>query len=148
MSIKVKAVYPANNLNVIVVFENGVIKKYDTKQLFAKFEWFRDLENPELFALVHVDCGGCGITWNEDIDISECELWECGVPYSTPFDGLISFSEAAERWGIDDSTLRKAVTNGRLIENLEAKKFGKQWVVSEKAMSRLFGEESPASKSI
>ena len=70
MSIKIKSVYPAEDLNVIVFFENGVAKKYDVKQLFEKFDWFRDLENPDLFRQVHVDCGGCGIAWNEDIDIS------------------------------------------------------------------------------
>lgn len=148
MSIKIKSVYPAEDLNVIVFFENGAAKKYDVKQLFKKFDWFRDLENPDLFKQVHVDCGGCGIAWNEDIDISECELWECGVHYSTPFDGLISFSEAAERWGIDDSTLRKAVTNGRLIENLDVKKFGKQWVISETSMKRLFGNEKTIPKAV
>lgn len=135
---KIKAVYPTDNLNVITIFENGAVKKYDVKQLFDKFEWYRELENPDIFALVHVDCGGCGIAWNEDIDISECELWECGTPCSTPFDGLLSFSEAAERWNIDDSTLRKAVTSGRLVENIDVKKFGKQWVVSEQAMKRVF----------
>ena len=148
MSIKIKSVYPTEDLNVIVFFENGVAKKYDVKPLVEKFVWFRDLEYPDLFAQVHVDCGGCGIAWNEDIDISECELWECGVPYSTPFDGLISFSEAAGRWGIDDSTLRKAVTSGRLIENIDVKKFGKQWVRSETAMKRLFGNEKTIPKAV
>lgn len=140
MNYKIKSVYPSNNLNVIVFFQNGIVKRYDVKQLFEKFDWYRDLENPELFSNVYVDCGGCGIAWNEDIDISECELWECGELYTTPFDGLLSFSEAASKWSIDDSTLRKAVTSSRLVENIDVKKFGKQWVISEDAMKRLFGD--------
>ncbi len=138
--IKVKAVYPANDLNIIVIFTNGVIKRYDVKQLFSQFDWYQELNNPDIFQLVKVDCGGCGVSWNEDIDISEYELWENSEPYISPFDGLLSFAEAAERWHIDDSTLRKAVSNGRLVENIDIKKFGKQWVVTEQSMHNIFGE--------
>lgn len=137
--IKVKAVYPANDLNIIVIFTNGVIKRYDVKQLFSQFDWYQELNNPDIFQLVKVDCGGCGVSWNEDIDISEYELWENSEPYISPFDGLLSFAEAAERWNIDDSTLRKAVSNGRLVENIDIKKFGKQWVVTEQSMHNIFG---------
>ncbi len=138
--IKIKAVYPANDLNIIVVFTNGIIKRYDVKQLFSQFDWYQELNNPDLFQLVKVDCGGCGVAWNEDIDISEYELWENSEPYISPFEGLMSFAEAAERWHIDDSTLRKAVSNGRLVENIDIKKFGKQWVVTEKSMHNIFGD--------
>ena len=81
--IKIKAVYPANDLNIIVVFANGIIKRYDVKQLFSQFDWYQELNNPDLFQLVKVDCGGCGVAWNEDIDISEYELWENSEPYLT-----------------------------------------------------------------
>ncbi len=138
--IKVKAVYPTSDLNIIVVFTNGIIKRYDVKRLFSQFDWYQELENPDLFQLVKVDCGGCGVAWNEDIDISEYELWENSEPYISPFEGLMSFAEAAERWHIDDSTLRKAVSNGRLVENIDIKKFGKQWVVTENSMRSIFGE--------
>lgn len=57
-----------------------------------------------------------------------------------PFEGLLSFAEAAKKWGIDDSTLRKAVTSGKIVENADAKKFGKQWIITEEAMQRIFGE--------
>ncbi len=140
MNIKVKAVYPADNMNIMVVFENGTIKKYDVSQLFEQFDWYRDLENPDIFNLVQVDCGGCGVAWNEDIDISECELWENGEDYESQFSHLMSFSEAAARWGIDDSTLRKAAADGRLRPEIDIKKFGKQWVVTEQAMKKCFGE--------
>lgn len=138
---KVKAVYPYDDLNIIVVFENNVIKKYDTKQLFSQFDWYRELENPDIFGLVQVEAGGYGVSWNENIDISEDELWENSEPFVSAFDGLMSFSEAAQRWNIDDSTLRKAVANGRFIENIDIKKFGKQWVIREKSMSNVFGSK-------
>lgn len=138
---KVKAVYPYEDLNIIVVFENNAIKKYDTKQLFPQFDWYRELENPDIFNLVQVEAGGYGVSWNEDIDISEDELWENSEPFVSDFDGLMSFSEAAQKWNIDDSTLRKAVANGRFIENVDIKKFGKQWVVREKSMINVFGNK-------
>lgn len=56
-----------------------------------------------------------------------------------PFDSLMSFKEAADLWGIDDSTLRKAVTSGKIIEGKDAKKFGKQWIITTEAMERIFG---------
>lgn len=138
---KVKAVYPYEDLNIIVVFENNVVKKYDTKQLFSQFDWYRELENPDIFNLVQVEAGGYGVSWNENIDISEDEIWENSEPFVSAFDGLMSFSEAAQRWNIDDSTLRKAVANGRFIENVDIKKFGKQWVIREKSMINVFGNK-------
>lgn len=138
---KVKAVYPYEDLNIIVVFENNAIKKYNTKQLFTQFDWYRELENPDIFNLVQVEAGGYGVYWNEDIDISEDELWENSEPFVSAFDGLMSFSEAAQKWNIDDSTLRKAVANGRFIENVDIKKFGKQWVIREKSMINVFGNK-------
>lgn len=137
---KVKVVYPYEELNIIVVFENNVIKKYDTKQLFTQFDWYRELENPDIFNLVQVETGGYGVSWNDNIDISEDELWENSEPFVSAFDGLMSFAEAAQRWNIDDSTLRKAAANGRFIENVDIKKFGKQWVIREASMKNVFGD--------
>lgn len=57
-----------------------------------------------------------------------------------PFDGLLSFAEAAEIWKVDQSTLRKAVSDGRLKPGRDCRKFGKQWVVTVDAMRRNFRE--------
>ena len=60
------------------------------------------------------------------------------------FDGMLSFGEAAEIWGLEDSTLRKAVAKGKLVDGVDCKKFGKQWVVLVSAMAREFrGGYSP-----
>ena len=79
LSIKVKSVKPLENLWIAVIFENGIEKIYDVKQLFNNFEIYKELEKEELFKLVKVDCGGYAISWNDEIDISEVELWENGV---------------------------------------------------------------------
>ena len=73
------------------------------------------LEDELLFRDVVVDQGGYGIIWNDDLDLSCDELWENGTEVTTPFDGLISFSDASELWGLSESTLRKAVVYGKIV---------------------------------
>ena len=96
-------------------------------------------ENPEAFRCVAVDVGGYGIIWGDDLDLSCDELWEHGTTIETPFDGLMAFSDATELWGLNESTLRKAVAYGKLIDGVDVRKFGKQWIVSVDAMIREYG---------
>lgn len=79
LSIKVKEIYPLDNMLLRVVFVNGVTKIYDVKLLLNKFDIFTPLKDTVLFNCVYVDCGGYSIAWNNDIDISEVELWENGI---------------------------------------------------------------------
>ena len=97
-------------------------------------------EHPEEFACVSVDVGGYGIIWGDELDLSCDELWEHGEQVNTPFDGLMSFGDASELWGLSESTLRKAVSYGKLVNGVDVCKFGKQWVVSKAAMKRAYGE--------
>lgn len=55
-----------------------------------------------------------------------------------PFNQLLSLSEAAEIWGIDESTIRKAIAAGRIKTGWDCRKFGKQWVVTAEAMRKTF----------
>lgn len=82
LSIRVKDVTPAENMNLLVKFENGVVKLYDTKQLLQQFPYYEKLKDEAFFKLVKVDCGGCAVAWDSDIDISEVELWEGGTSVS------------------------------------------------------------------
>ena len=77
--------------------------------------------------------------WNGDIDLSYDELWDNGVVVKTPFDGLMAFSDATLIWKLNESTLRKAVSYGKLVNGVDVCKFGKQWVVSIEAMKREYG---------
>ena len=52
----------------------------------------------------------------------------------------MSFGDASELWGLSESTLRKAVSYGKLVNGVDVCKFGKQWVVSKAAMKRAYGE--------
>lgn len=44
---------------------------------------FAPLVNRWLFRAVKVDQGGYGISWNDDIDLAEAELWIHGQAMST-----------------------------------------------------------------
>lgn len=55
------------------------------------------------------------------------------------FKGLYTFQQVADIYGLDNSTLRKQVSNGKLIDNVEVKKFGKTWLITEQAMIKHFG---------
>ena len=137
---KVKSVSPLADFKLSVQFSEGVTKLYDLKPLFEKIPTFSRLrEQPEEFSGVTVDVGGYGIIWDDELDLSCNELWEHGVRADTPFDGLMAFSDATELWGLNESTLRKAITYGKLVNGVDVCKFGKQWVVSVEAMKREYG---------
>jgi len=137
---KVKNVTPLSEYKLSVQFSEGITKIYDLKLLFDKLPVFKlFLENPEQFFNVTVDVGGYGIVWNDEIDLSCDELWKNGERINTPFDGLMSFSDATTLWGLNESTLRKAISYGKLVNGVDVCKFGKQWVVSMEAMKREYG---------
>ena len=136
---KIKNVSPLPEYKLSVQFAEGVTKIYDVKPLFQKIPAFKSLESNNDFSGVYADVGGYGIIWNEELDLSCDELWENGVTVETPFDGLIAFSDATELWGLNESTLRKAISYGKLINGVDVCKFGKQWVVSIEAMKREYG---------
>ena len=138
---KIKAVSPLPNFCLSIQFAEGVTKIYEVEHLFNKWASFKTLqESPELFSEVEVDVGGYGIIWNDDLDLSCDELFENGKTIKTPFDGLMAFTDATELWGLNESTLRKAISYGKLINGIDACKYGKQWVISTEAMRREYGE--------
>ena len=138
---KVKNVNALPDYKLSVQFAEGVTKIYDVSKLFDKFSFFKPLQdNPELFSGVAVDVGGYGVIWNDDIDISCDELFANGEVVQTPFDGLMAFSDATFLWNLNESTLRKAISYGKLVNGVDVCKFGKQWIVSMDAMKREYGE--------
>lgn len=138
---KVKNVTPLPDFKLSVQFCMGVTKIYDVAPLISKWDMFAVLNNqPEIFGTVEVDVGGYGIVWGDDLDISCDELWTNGVTVETPFDGLMAFSDATALWCLNESTLRKAISYGKLVNGVDVCKFGKQWIVSMAAMRREYGE--------
>ena len=136
---KIKNVTPLKDFKLSIQFAEGLTKIYDMKKLIENNKIFADLKDINLFNSVQVDIGGYGVIWNDDIDISCDELFENSKKIDTPFDGLMAFSDATDIWGLNESTLRKAIIYGKLINGIDVCKFGKQWVVSINAMKREYG---------
>lgn len=140
---KVKNLTALQDFKLSVQFAEGVTKIYDMIPLMEKMPVFAELkDDTQLFYCAEVDVGGYGVIWNDDLDLSCDELWENGVTVETPFDGLMAFSDATALWGLNESTLRKAIHYGKLVNGVDVCKFGKQWVVSMSAMRREYGEPS------
>ena len=138
---KVKEVNALPEYKISVRFAEGITKIYNVALLIERYSFFLPLKDDiDLFSSVVVDQGGYGVVWNDDIDISCDELWANGEIVDTPFDGLMAFSDATFLWNLHESTLRKAITYGKLVNGVDVCKFGKQWVVSIDAMKREYGE--------
>lgn len=136
---KIKSVTPLKNYVILVTFVEGFSKTYDIKPLFKKWEVFNELKKNNLFNKVHVEKFGYAVIWNSKIDLHCNEIFERGKVVETPFDGLISFVDATKLWGLNESTLRKAVQYKKLIEGVDVLKFGKQWVITVQALIREYG---------
>ena len=75
---KIESVKPLEGRNLLIVFANGIQKVYDC-QTILHLERFRLLNYEAIFKAVSVDPGGCGISWDDEMDLSEYELWTNGV---------------------------------------------------------------------
>ena len=79
MTHRIIEVKTLENFVVSVVFQDGTEIVYDVRKLFSKYPQFLIFEsNVELFKKVQVDVGGCGILWNDDLDLSSEEIWDNG----------------------------------------------------------------------
>ncbi|HPO08287.1 MAG TPA: DUF2442 domain-containing protein, partial [bacterium] len=74
---KIKSVTAEEDSQLLVVFDNGAAKLYDCKPLLAT-DVFEPLRQDWFFRLVKPDVGGYGVIWDENLDLSESELWENG----------------------------------------------------------------------
>ena len=137
---KVRTVTAIDDYKLIVEFCEGVTKIYDVKPWFERQKVFLNLQNNNLFKKVRVDFGGLGICWNSEIDLECDELFYEGKTIKSKFDGLIALSDATILWGLNESTLRKAISYGKLKVGVDISKYGKQWVITMEAMVREYGE--------
>jgi len=77
---KIKTAEAIDEYTLIVEFSNAEKRKYDVRQLFDN-EMFFPLKNPHFLKNFKIDSTGCGIVWNENIDISEYEIWVHGIKH-------------------------------------------------------------------
>ena len=136
----IKSVVPLANYELQIHFRNGSTKRFDMKPLIESIDLYRHfLVEEKMFELVRIGPDGQSVVWNEYVDCGCEELWASGKDAKSPFDALLSGADASALWHIDESTLRKALSDGRLREGVDAMKFGKQWVITYKAMTRVYG---------
>ena len=79
LSIKIAGVIPLRPMELLVLFENGIVKRFDAKPICKDFPAFEALRDPAIFQLARVEPEGYGIAWNDELDCSEGELWTRGV---------------------------------------------------------------------
>ena len=136
----IRSLSTTKDLHLIAQFDDGTIKSYDVGKLAERNKVFRIFESKTvLFAKAKVDAGGYGVVWNEALDLSSDEIWANGETTDSSFNGLLAFSDASRIWKLNESTLRKALVYGKLKAGIDCCKYGKQWVITEKAMLREYG---------
>ena len=58
-----------------------------------------------------------------------------------PLFEVLTFSEATETWGLNSSTLRKAITySDRLKEGIDYRKSASTWLIRKESMERVYGK--------
>ncbi|MBN1983160.1 MAG: DUF2442 domain-containing protein [Chitinivibrionales bacterium] len=75
---RILRVKPLEGKHLEIQFDNGINKDYDCNAILNRPEFFL-LKNDAFFKSVKADAGGYGISWNDDIDISEFEVWVHGT---------------------------------------------------------------------
>jgi hypothetical protein len=75
---RIKAVKPLPPRRLLVEFGNGETKVIDCNPLLSEPP-FVQLRNDSIFRQVRVDLGGYGVSWTDEIDLSEAEIWLKGV---------------------------------------------------------------------
>ncbi|HIJ80343.1 MAG TPA: DUF2442 domain-containing protein [Desulfuromonadales bacterium] len=71
---KVKSVTPLSEKQLFVTFTTGDTRVYDCAPLLNESSFY-SLKDEAFFKNVHVDQTGYGVVWNDNIDLSESELW-------------------------------------------------------------------------
>lgn len=74
---KILSVTPLAGYQLQVTFHNHVTKVYDCANIL-QHPAFALLRDPASFRSVQVDAGGYGVRWNDELDLSEAELWRLG----------------------------------------------------------------------
>ncbi len=85
---KVISVQALDEKTLLVEFNNKEIKEYDVSPFFSK-PMFAPLKNPLFFKSVRVEPGGYAVAWNDEMDISEYELWKNGRPMQSTIPGKV-----------------------------------------------------------
>ena len=122
LSIKIANAVPLPDMQLLVFFQNGVVKKFDVKPIMKDYPEFEALKESALFQMVKVEPGGYGVSWNEDLDCSEGEIWENGVDVPLSMEDFVSFTqheivntnEVADMLGCTRQNVAAAIKSGHI----------------------------------
>ena len=81
MFVKITSVAALPDYILLIGFSTGEFKQFDIKPLIAKYPPFKALTQVNgLYEQVKIDKDGCGIYWNDNIDLSASGLYEQSLP--------------------------------------------------------------------
>lgn len=137
---KINSLVPLEGKRLLVFFENGntrlcnVMDIIDIKTPLGKFLSVR----PDAFPAVQIQAGGYGVTWGENLAITDDELYEYGkaVPlsledYRTLISAsILSTAEAAEKLNCSRQNIDDLIKRGKLKPVKETEK-GKLFLKSD-----------------
>jgi hypothetical protein len=75
---KIKSAEVIDNYTLLLYFSNHQKRKYNIQKLLEK-PMFSPLKNHGFFKNFEIDPSGSGIVWNDEIDLSEYEIWINGT---------------------------------------------------------------------
>lgn len=78
---RIKYLETLPDYRLFLIFDNGDIKVYSIAERLQT-PAFRPLLDQTLFNAAQIANGGYGVIWNDEIDLSEYELWVKGVEVS------------------------------------------------------------------
>ena len=62
-----------------MTFQDGKVVRYNMSTMFSKYPQLKELKNNRsLFENGHLDPGGYGVIWNDDLDFDAMSIYECG----------------------------------------------------------------------
>ena len=68
------------DVTVELTYQDGKVVQYDMSQMFKKYPQLEELKiNRKLFESGHLDVGGYGIVWNDELDFDATSIYEDGV---------------------------------------------------------------------
>ena len=75
-----------DDFKIDVIYQDGNIIRFDMTNLFEELPQFKQLKNNGLYLNGHIDRGGYGIVWNEELDIDATYVYHHGkkVGYVSP----------------------------------------------------------------
>ena len=84
MFAKITSIKTLPNDILLVGFSTGELKQFDIKPLTSKYPAFKSLTKVNgLYEQDKINKDGCGLYWNDDIDLSANGLYEQSIPYTS-----------------------------------------------------------------